>query len=276
MSVSNVFSKPEQDTFLASLTASPEFGNRELRRIPLSATEPWAYNPDIRTEAAALKKLTERLTSSIGLLQPGSVVAWEKAGEVRYRCIDMHRRRRVLLNLGIKEVEAIVYTDVKPGSEKFQRLFDILNGGNRLVGSREQTSMALYGADTAAGPQGQKNAQRARELLNADALKLFHENSCPNAALVNAKGAFMELYDRGIIGVDPKTKKVDKKEERAFVSECYTWQANQGQQQELKIYLTEVREAWKRDSKVKARNMCIKLLTCIQNKGSLKDLRNKD
>lgn len=241
---------------LAELPASKLFGRRQFLLVPLPLIEDWEHNPEARTESIALHELRLRFTPQIGQLQPCSAVSYTKKDDTRFRLMDGHRRKEIATSNAVGALEVVHYPDVGISGEKFGKLFDILNGGNRIVNARERTGLALDGEDGAAGKLGVKYADIATHSLSDGALQVFREANHPNSALKRARDTYKELAARGLVESSPRARK-------AFVSACLVWQVRHSQQRKLITMVRAAHTAAGRGSASKATRICRKLLEYI-------------
>lgn len=242
---------------LAELPPSPQFGRRQLLLLPIDLIDDWEHNPQVRTESMSLRELQTRLDKKTGQLVPVSAVSHEVEGVTRYLLVDGHRRKVLAVEAGIPALEAIYYPEVGTRGEKFGKLFDIQNGGNRIVNMRERTGLALDGERSAAGQQGIKYADQATESLNEEGLSIFRSANQPNSALAVSRSTYKELAARGLLGSDARSK-------RKFVSDVFVWQIKFAQQRKLIALMKAVHIAAGRGAAAKATRLCKKLIGYIE------------
>lgn len=248
--------KVERPLLLAELPPSGEFGRRQLLLVPISMIENWEHNPHVRTESMSLRELQTRFSKKIGQLVPCSAVSHEIDGTTWFRLMDGHRRKILAEEAGIPTMEVIHYPEVGIRGERFGKLFDIQNGGVRLLNMRERTGLALDGERSAAGTQGIKYADQATENLNEEGLAVFRSANQPNSALAQSRATYKELMSRALVENNTKAK-------RKFVSDCFVWQIKFAQQRKLIALMKSVHIAAGKGAAAKATRLCKRLLAYI-------------
>jgi ParB-like nuclease domain len=228
------FQSQNSSDFAETINPSAKFGRREYNAaLPMEVIDGWDNNPEIRTRPSSLTALSARI-NDVGQLVPISVVPYrDKRGLVRYRVVDGHRRKAILQQAGAKFVEAIIYLDVEVGTDQFGILFEVLNVGTRPPGIRERIWLALRGERAAAGLEACRIADEISGALSTLALEKFEDAGCPKQAFNNAKSAYRQLRERGLVGGERKAY-------REFLSSAVIWQLDLNEQQALKLYLTQV------------------------------------
>lgn len=195
-----------------------------LKELVLTAVKPTSFNPPIRT----LK--TSDLEESIELYGQQEPIHVVKMEDGSLEIADGNRRHKALLNLGKKQVRALVYDG---GKAVLHKLYIELNAPKMTLKDSQMTAAALSGAP-AFNSSVEKTSTYLKSIFAADELPILVKNNVgPYLVSVAKKVArYTDKNGSRVLAAKEGTADFDK-----FVKKTILWFVRHKTQQKSIAYM---------------------------------------